>query len=81
VTVGIIVALVLLAVADGLGFAVVGYLAKMQRAERAEWASERRQLVDRAIARHTGEIIALDKSDKGTTPRPPAPERLVEGLS
>jgi hypothetical protein len=35
-------------------------------AERSSWATERQRLVDRAIARHAGEIKALDRS--GTAP-------------
>jgi FlaG/FlaF family flagellin (archaellin) len=40
---------------------VVGLL-RMQASERREWSGERRTLVDRAIAQHTGEIVALDRS-------------------
>lgn len=32
-------------------------------AERAEWREERRFLVDRAIARHVGEVVALERED------------------
>jgi hypothetical protein len=31
--------------------------------ERDEWKSERRFLIDRAIARHIGEVLALDRMD------------------
>lgn len=58
--------------------AVALALRQMDR-ERAAWAVERKQLVDRAIARHTGEIVALDR-----TPRAPSPRTepvLVEGLT
>lgn len=34
--------------------------------ERKSWQSERRSLVDRAISRHTGEILALDRQDVKT---------------
>lgn len=49
--------------------------------ERADWAQERRALIDRAIARHTGEVLALDRNGSPT----PAADRpdsvLVEGLT
>ena len=48
--------------------------------ERREWAFERRSLVDRAIARHAGETIALDRAAKGTE-KPRAEPVLVEGLT
>ena len=34
----------------------------MQQRERTAWAVERRELVNRAIARHTGEVVALDRN-------------------
>lgn len=52
----------------------------MQQRERKTWATERRHLIDRIIARHTGEVIALDRADK-LGPKEPTPERLIEGLS
>lgn len=49
---------------------------RMQAGERREWASERRALVDRSIARHTGEVIALDRTanprERPETERPTA---------
>ena len=43
--------------------AALGYvLARIDR-ERGDWRDERRFLTDRAIARHTGEILALDKAE------------------
>ena len=30
-------------------------------ASSVQWAEERRELVDRAIARHAGEVVALDR--------------------
>ena len=48
----------------------------MQRAHTAE----RRMLVDRVIATHSGEVIALERAAQ---PRPPRPERVApvaEGL-
>jgi hypothetical protein len=44
---------------------LVGVLAVMlrtQAAERHEWVDERRSLVDRAIASHVGEVVALDRT-------------------
>lgn len=37
---------------------VVGF----QHRERQQWVDERRSLIDRAIAHHAGEVIALDRS-------------------
>lgn len=48
--------------------------------ERREWADERRALVDRAIAQHTGEVIALDRAQKPKAERDHEPV-LVEGLN
>jgi hypothetical protein len=53
-------------------------------AEREEWKNERRFLIDRAIAQHVGEVIALEREDarksksrgEEAVPRP-----LLEGLS
>ena len=47
-----------------LAVAIVA-LVWLQQVERNRWATERRQLVDRVIAKHTGEVIALDR----TSPR------------
>ena len=52
--------------------------------ERAEWVKERRWLVNRVVARHTGEAIALDReaepklSKRNDDGKPPI---FVEGLS
>lgn len=48
--------------------------------EREAWTVERKQLVDRAIARHAGEVLALDREPK---PKPDRdePAVFVEGLS
>jgi hypothetical protein len=53
-------------------------------AERKAWQIERRFLIDRTIAKHSGEILALDKMDERRTngpeePRPRIPT-LPEGL-
>ena len=48
--------------------------------EREAWTVERKQLVDRAIARHAGEVLALDREPK---PKPDRDEPAVyiEGIS
>lgn len=49
--------------------------------ERREWRDERRGLIDRVIAHHAGEVIALDRSS--APPKPPRPEAvrpIAEGL-
>jgi hypothetical protein len=38
------------------------YVVGLQGRERQHWADERRALVDRIIAHHAGEVIALDRS-------------------
>ncbi|MET0578240.1 MAG: hypothetical protein ABW122_06250 [Ilumatobacteraceae bacterium] len=43
----------------------------LQAGERREWQNERRALIDRVIAHHAGEVIALDRS---AAPRPQRPE-------
>jgi hypothetical protein len=49
--------------------------------ERAKWATERKELVNRAIARHAGEIVALDREGKPKPEREDKPPVYVEGLS
>lgn len=44
--------------------AVLALVLVMHGWERREWQAERRALVDRAIARHSGEVIGLDRSAK-----------------
>lgn len=59
-----------------LGVAVVLLMVTHAR-ERDSWIEERRALVDRIIAQHTGEVIALDRQaarTKNGSPTP-APER------
>lgn len=53
---------------------VVVVLLVMHERERRDWAKERRGLVDRAIASHTGEIIALDRADRPQREHEPRPE-------
>lgn len=73
-------AVVALSCVSGVLSLVLSFTVKIQRDEREDWHKERRQLVDRAIARHTGEVIALDRAEK-ITPKQPEPERFIEGLS
>ena len=42
----------------------------MQQRERAQWAAERRELINRAIARHSGEVVALDRQARPVKPGP-----------
>jgi hypothetical protein len=39
-----------------------------QSRERAQWTQERQRLVDRAIARHVGEVLALDRTENQRQP-------------
>lgn len=50
-------------------------------AEREQWAAERKQLVDRAIARHTGEVIAFDREGRPRPERVESPYDGIVGLS
>jgi hypothetical protein len=52
----------------------------MHGRERQEWTAERRALVDRAIAQHAGEVMALDRQAR-QVPKVKDPPRLVEGLT
>lgn len=57
--------------------ALIGVLVvvlRMQAAERSEWREERQALLDRVIAKHAGEVIAMDRIGR---PRPltDTPER------
>jgi uncharacterized membrane protein len=57
--------------------------AREAAAEREEWKNERRFLIDRAIAQHVGEVIALEREDsrKSQSREDAAPRPLLEGLS
>ncbi len=70
--------LAIVAFIASLGVIVV--LVGMQDRDRQQWNDERRMLIDRIIAKHSGEVIGLDRS---STPKvkEPSPPRLVEGLS
>jgi hypothetical protein len=74
----------MIAATVALGLAVVvlavvlGLMERAHGAERNEWANERRSLVDRAIARHSGEVLALDRNGR---PKPEHDEpKLIVGL-
>ena len=58
----------------------VAFMVGTHARERTAWAVERKQLVDRAIARHAGEVLALDREPK---PKPDRDEPAVyiEGIS
>jgi hypothetical protein len=62
--------------------ALLALVLVMQRWERHDWADERRALIDRAIARHTGEVIGLDRQASRSTNGPdvPAHRAPIEGL-
>lgn len=53
---------------------------RQQAAERREWAAERRALIDRAIASHVGEIVALDRQARPAPPRESTPRPEPVGL-
>lgn len=59
---------------------VLGTVVKSHGDERREWAAERRTLVDRAIARHAGETIALDRA-ANAVPKEHREPVLIEGMS
>lgn len=61
--------------------AVLALVSGLHSRERLAWAKERKQLVDRVIARHAGEVIALDREPKPKVERDPASTVFVEGLS
>lgn len=69
----VITAVVALAAVVVLLSVVLVLLTRDHAAERHEWVGERRTLVDRVIAQHTGEVIALDRS--GRPSRGPDPDR------
>jgi hypothetical protein len=75
-----VIGIVLVVVVSIAGLAAITIMEKLHARERDAWAQERRALLDRAIARHTGEVLALDRQ---ASPRP-KPDRdpiLVEGLN
>lgn len=46
--------------------------------ERQQWTDERGQLIDRIIAKHAGEVIAMDRA---STPKAPRAEPLVRPVA
>ena len=61
-------------------WAGIVFLLLSHQAERREWALERRALVDRAIARHSGEVIGLDRAARVKPEREHEPV-LIEGVN
>jgi hypothetical protein len=64
--------------------AVLIYVLIGMKNERNDWQQERRFLTDRAIARHTGEVVALDKMEDRRQNGAPEPRERIptmpEGL-
>jgi len=64
--------------------ATISFLIGVHARERKEWVSERRFLTDRAIARHVGDVVALDRMDAkrqdGPQPSREHVPTLPEGL-
>ena len=64
--------------------AVFIYVLVSIKKERNDWQQERRFLMDRAIARHTGEVVALDKMEDRRQNGAPEPRERIptmpEGL-
>jgi hypothetical protein len=73
-------ALVVVAVVVVVLAVLVVAQARAMGQERRAWTEERRALVDRAIAAHTGEVLALDKA-RGGRVRPERERPLIEGMS
>lgn len=65
--------------------ALVYFQSRTHATEREQWRNERRFLIDRAIARHVGEVVALEREDTRKENPPPSepsvPRHLIEGLS
>lgn len=72
--------LIFAGIALGVTWGGIVFLLMSHQAERREWALERRALVDRAIARHSGEVIGLDRNSRAKVEREHEP-RLIEGLN
>jgi hypothetical protein len=62
--------------------ALIAWITHTQSREREAWGEERRFLIDRTIARHMGEVVAIEREQKSSDA---AVERVVrpllEGLS
>lgn len=62
--------------------ALVGVLLlvlRLHESERKDWVMERRSLIDRVIAQHTGEVIALDRNQRPPRERPDVPQAIGLG--
>jgi hypothetical protein len=77
----VIVAVIVLALALAIALAVIGGLVRSHQGEREQWAQERRALTDRVIARHIGEVLALDRNAQRPTIDDRGEPVLIEGLS
>lgn len=75
-----IAAVIALAAVAAVLAAVLVLVLRMQASERQEWVVERRTLVDRVIAHHVGEVIALDRSGAARDPRPEHERPVAVGL-
>lgn len=51
------------------------------RRDAEAWRAERRELINRVVAKHTGEVLALDRDTEPRPTREPHERILVEGLS
>ena len=77
-----IAAVIILAGVIAVLAAVVGVLIREHQRERERWETERLRLVNRAIARHSGEVIAFDRSDAKRERSPERePAQLIEGMN
>lgn len=77
-----IAAVIALALVAAALAGVLVLVLRMQGGERKDWVMERRSLVDRVIAQHTGEIIALDRNtQRGPRPEPSGERPSAVGLS
>jgi len=81
VTPDVIIAFVILIGVVIVLLMLLAELVNRHDAERKAWAAERQKLVDRAIARHAGEVIAFDRDGKPKPEREEASPVYVEGLS
>lgn len=73
--------LVVLAIAAVVLALVNASMVRSFQRERESWTAERKALVDRAIARHSGEVMAMDRNDRKAHPPQERETRLVEGLT
>lgn len=62
-------AVVALGLATALLAVALVLVVGLQGRERRHWSDERRSLVDRIIAHHAGEVIAMDRASQPRAPR------------